>query len=131
MSVLLAATAAEPERGWGGPVALVIAGLVFWLGIQAHNRWKSTRETPSPTPTLIGGVTGVKPQVTAGSDTTTDTTPEGAAMAVRSLDDFVAGQVGKRPTMEIVREARRRFGKSQATVMRAIRKARGSSGVKP
>jgi hypothetical protein len=47
------------------------------------------------------------------------------------LDDFVAQQLDKRPTMDVVREAKRRYGKSQATVMRAIRKARGGRGAKP
>jgi hypothetical protein len=131
MRIVLAATSADPQYGWGKLVALFIAVAVFWALTQAHKRWVATREDPSPTPALDSGVTGVKPQVTAGSDTTSDTTPKGV-VAVRSpLDDFVAQQLDKRPTMDVVREAKRRYGKSQATVMRAIRKARGGRGAKP
>lgn len=131
MPVILAAAAAESDRGWGGPLALIIACAVFWLGTQAHARWKSTRENPSPTPALEGGVTGVKQQVTGGSDTSADTTAGRGAVAVRPLDEFVAEQVGQRPTMEIVRDAKRRYGASKATVIRAIRKARAGREVAP
>lgn len=131
MPILLTAAASQPEGGWGRPIALVVAGLVFWLGTEAHKRYRATRKDPSPTPALGSGVSGVKPQVTAGSDTTSDTTPKGAVAVRPPLEQFVAEQVGRRRTMEIVREAMRRYGVSESKVKRAMRKARGSQQAKP
>jgi hypothetical protein len=128
--IILAAAAADPQYGWGKLVALLVAVALFWLGSQAHQRWLSTRPDHSPTgqPEVSSGV---KPQINSGSDTTSDTTPRGAVAVRKPLDEFVAQQVGKRPTSEIVREAQRRFRASKSTVLRTIKKVSGGAGVKP
>lgn len=126
MSITLAAaTAAQPDAGWGRLVALLVAGLVFWAGAAAHQRFKQTRDNPSPT-ALGSGVSGVKPQVSAGPDTTSDTTGRGVRKG-SDLAVFVAQRAGKSPTMDIVREAKRRFGASKSATIRALKQARGQS----
>ncbi|WKU03766.1 hypothetical protein [Micromonospora sp. HUAS LYJ1] len=65
-TVLLAAAADEPTRGWGGPIALGIVGVIYVTAVTLHDRW--LRRDPSPTE---GGDpdTGVNAQVSAVSDT--------------------------------------------------------------
>lgn len=123
MSITLATAATGSDRGWGHLIALLGAALVFWAGTTAHRRWLTTRDNPSPT--AIGGVKNtVKPQVSGDSDSNDST----RAVVVRSspgLDEFVAARVGRQQPTQIVREAKRLFGKSEASIWRAIRKARG------
>jgi hypothetical protein len=55
---MLIAAATEPQRGWGGPVALAAACLIFWLFTLAYAKIKN----PSPPPP-----TGATPKpITAG-----------------------------------------------------------------
>ncbi|MFI6160407.1 hypothetical protein ACIA59_10705 [Micromonospora haikouensis] len=66
-TMLLLAADAEPTRGWGGPIALVLVVAVYVAGATIHAHFR-TRENPSPTG---DGDTdsGVNPQVTEVSDT--------------------------------------------------------------
>ncbi|MBM0275081.1 hypothetical protein [Micromonospora tarensis] len=68
---LLAATS-DPDRGWGGPIALLIAIVVFLtvIGIQEY----INPENPSPTGDQGSGVTA-NPKVNSVSDTD-DTEPD-------------------------------------------------------
>ncbi|WP_431895899.1 hypothetical protein [Micromonospora haikouensis] len=66
-TVLLAAAAEEPARGWGGPIALAAVAAVYIAGATLHHHFR-TREDPSPTGEGDSG-SGVKPQVTQVSDT--------------------------------------------------------------
>ncbi|XTZ18204.1 hypothetical protein ACQSSU_12920 [Micromonospora echinospora] len=69
-TTILAATE-EPNRGWGGPVALVVAVAAFYVIISVHHRIQEVRErrgNPSPTPPAGRGVSDTT-QVRAVSDT--------------------------------------------------------------
>ncbi len=121
LSDVLAAPA-DPPRTWGNLIGLVAAALVFWAGSAAHQRWKQTRENPSPAGDQKA-VEGVNPQVTAGSGPNDPST----AVAVRQatgLDEFVGQRVGRDRTSQIIRDARRTFRASESTVKRALRRAR-------
>ncbi len=127
MPVFLAATSADaPDAGWGRLVALIVAGLLFWAGSTAHQRWKETRESPSPA-ALESGAVSAKPQVAPLAPGTTGTGGTTGGKRAAELDLFVASRAGNARTMEIVREAQRRFGASRRTVMRAIKKAQGGA----
>lgn len=72
--MLTLAAAQEAPRGWGGPVAILAAVVVFYLFATTHQRIRDARRTPSPTPRGGRGVR-VKPQVRSVSDTD-NTTPD-------------------------------------------------------
>ncbi|WP_431976196.1 hypothetical protein [Micromonospora haikouensis] len=67
LTTITLAAAAEPDRGWGGPIALAIVAAIYVAGATIHAHFRST-EDPSPT---AGGDTGrgVTAQVSAVSDT--------------------------------------------------------------
>jgi hypothetical protein len=46
MSSFAAAASAEPQRGWGGPVALMVALALFWVFREVHR--KITNRSPTP-----------------------------------------------------------------------------------
>ncbi|QLQ38010.1 hypothetical protein [Micromonospora robiginosa] len=72
------AEATEPQRGWGGPVALLIAVVLFLLFIGVHYAW-TTIWFPSPTEEGDTDL-GVNSQVSSVSDTgdtDRDTSPWG------------------------------------------------------
>ncbi len=148
--MLYLAATAEPQRGWGNVTALIGAAVVFWLFTVGYRRWKQAPES-SPTTVALPAGDGIKPQLSAGVDPSDpaddpsrpalDATPAGAgtnrvavppaprpapAAAVgNDLDSWVKGQVvAQRRPVDIIREAGTRFGRSQATVKRAIKKAR-------
>lgn len=54
---MLIAAAEETQRGWGGPIALVVACLLFWLFVVVHRKITN----PSPTPPDHGGTKAVGP----------------------------------------------------------------------
>lgn len=60
------AAAAEPTRGWGGPIALAVVTTLWLVGANLHERWMRTH--PSPTPGEEPGVSDT-PQARAGADT--------------------------------------------------------------
>lgn len=74
---MLLAAASEPARGWGGPIALVVAFVVFRLFALAYTKIKN----PSPPPPPEGG----SRQITAGrsrfaiTDTPADPGPDPTA----------------------------------------------------
>lgn len=121
MSLILA-VAAEPNAGWGGPIALLITGAVFWAGTVIHGRWLASKN-PSPTDSQKA-VDGAKPQVGATGD------PNGPSTAVvvrkaAGLDTFVGERMARNErTSQIMREARRVYRVSETTIKRAMRKAR-------
>lgn len=121
-----AAAAAEPDPGWGNLVGLLVAAAVFWAFKEAHKRWLSTRDTPSPT-AIEGATAGAKPQAKAKVTPLLTPPPVGPGSGSKELDVFVAQQAGKARTMDIVREAHRRFGASRRTVLRAIKRAQGGA----
>lgn len=63
----LAATQ-EPARGWGGPVAILIAVAIFIAFAALHYTWQERRGLPSPTEEDAPD-TGVNSQVSVVSDT--------------------------------------------------------------
>jgi hypothetical protein len=64
--VLYAAASAEPARGWGGPVALLVAFLIFRIVVMPAGRWVMSKiGNPSPTPALPTAER-VKAQATVG-----------------------------------------------------------------
>lgn len=60
--------AQEPQRGWGGPVALLIAVAAFIALATLHDAWMRRRGLPSPTEGDDPD-DGVNPQVGSVSDT--------------------------------------------------------------
>ncbi|MFI6228862.1 hypothetical protein ACIBCR_16285 [Micromonospora echinospora] len=71
LTTTILAAAQEPERGWGGPVALLVAVAAFYVIISVHHRIQEARErraNPSPTPPTGRGVSDTT-QVRAVSDT--------------------------------------------------------------
>jgi hypothetical protein len=122
MPVVLA-VAAEPNTGWGGPLALVITVAVFYAFTQVYKRWKSV-DSPSPTdgPKALDGV---KSQATAGGDPV-DPTKVVAVRKGAQLEEFVGVRLANRDRpAQIIREAKRLHRVSEATVKRAIRRVRG------
>lgn len=123
ITTVLAATAAEPDAGWGKVSALIVAGLVAWGVTSAHQRWTADKKglpsSPSaPTPS------GVNPQVSAGSDPTSDPGRKGGAEGAGDLDVFVSGALTRARTNQVIRAAAARFKVSESTVKRAIRRVR-------
>lgn len=118
MEFVTLAVAAEQPQETGQMLALLITPLVFWAVVSAWGRYKKlTGENPSPTG-AEKVLTGTKPQVKAVGTTSSGTTSGRG----KELDVWVGQQVGRRNTMEIVREAKRRFGASKMTVLRAIKR---------
>lgn len=65
---MLLAVAAEPNRGWGGPLALLAAFVIFRVVVMPAGRWVMTKiGNPSPPPELPAG-SRLKAQATVGSD---------------------------------------------------------------
>lgn len=119
---IVVAAPAEPSAGWGRLVALMVTAALFYAFTQIHKRWKASRENPSPTDDRKA-VTTVKSQVRADSDSG-DSTKVVAARSATNIDTFVAERIGRLTPSQIVREARRRLGTSEASVWRALRRAR-------
>jgi hypothetical protein len=77
--VIVLAAASEPQRGWGGPVALLAALALFWLFREYHQRKIINR---SPTPPATGDpkpITAGRSRFTPVGGTTTrrpDPTPQ-------------------------------------------------------
>ncbi|MEV4708885.1 hypothetical protein [Actinoplanes sp. NPDC049316] len=63
LTIVMTAAQAEPQRGWGGPLAILAA----FAGIGLIHLFMERRRSPSPTPPR-GRRSGVNSQVTAGSD---------------------------------------------------------------
>lgn len=53
--MMLIVAAGETQRGWGGPIALVVACGIFWLFVVVHRKITN----PSPTPPAQGGVKAI------------------------------------------------------------------------
>lgn len=124
MTVVLAATAAEPNAGWGKLLALVITVAVFAAGASAHKRWLAVKGKPlSP---VGDGVTpkGINSQASGPADPAVTPSQEVATKADTDLDVFVAEQVGRVRPVDIIEAARARYRVSEATVKRRIRRAR-------
>lgn len=70
------AAAAEPTRGWGGPIALALVFVLWLTGATLHDRYLRTH--PSPTPAEEGSVsdTSQASAVSDTDDTDRDTTPD-------------------------------------------------------
>ncbi|MET7949203.1 hypothetical protein [Micromonospora sp. NPDC005324] len=152
MNTVLIAATAEPERGWGGPIAVLVALLLFglFIGIQEYR-------DPSPTEDEEGGVSAnlkVK-SVSDTDDTDRDTGWWGqirnvGGRRVRVVDELVDEELDlnlddedepetveaavarmtgeRRPYMEIVRHLMSVHGASESKAKRAIRNARAKRG---
>jgi hypothetical protein len=146
--------AAEQPAGWGRFLGLLAAVAIFCIGVRVHRWWVASGRT-LPSPKGRGSRVGrVKPQVSKGSDPNdpSDDPPAEEDVAEydwgsvsgrgnkvevvlrragepapsgQDLDGWVAQQLGKLRPAEIIREARRRFGASESTVKRRMRRARG------
>ncbi|MEU4777454.1 hypothetical protein [Micromonospora sp. NPDC023633] len=68
LTTTLLAAAEEPQRGWGGPIALGIVVVVWIAGATLHDWWMRTRGLPSPTEGDDPDIS-VNAQVSAVSDT--------------------------------------------------------------
>lgn len=73
---MLLAAATEPARGWGGPIALLAAFLIFRVVVMPAGRWVMSKiENPSPPPALPTAER-VKAQATVGSTDDGSNEPE-------------------------------------------------------
>ncbi len=109
-------------------LALVLAFIIFWVGVKVH-KWWVANHSPTDSTDPAGGV---KPQVGPGltpPDPTSGAAPgEGTAIYKPSsaVDTWLAQQAPGRGTNDVIREAVRRFGVSVSTVKRRLRKQRGT-----
>lgn len=138
LSSAVVLAAAEPQTGWGNPIALLLAAGLFWGFTHAYMRWKQLN-TDSPSPSdQTKALGGVNPQVSDTFDTSGKALGKGSqkgslpvpaspAGPVKPVEKFVATRDGKAPTEQIVAAAKARFGASRSTVLRALRKHRKSS----
>ncbi|MFI5839474.1 hypothetical protein ACIA8K_07140 [Catenuloplanes sp. NPDC051500] len=63
-----ATTGGEPQRGWGGPIAIVIAAVLAWAMHRGVQWWRENGTLPIPSPKrAIAGSVRKKPQVKAVS----------------------------------------------------------------
>ncbi|GIJ42631.1 hypothetical protein Vwe01_59560 [Micromonospora andamanensis] len=151
---MLTLAAETSSRGWGGPVALLVAVGAFVLFIGLHWLWMQHRGIPSPSGRGDTG-SGVKPQVSSVSDTDDTDRDTGwwgriverDGRRVRatapppnrddevdldlvdeepeSIEDAVGRMLDQgHPYMEIVRQVMDEFDVSEATAKRAIRDVR-------
>jgi hypothetical protein len=124
------AAAPQPTEGWGKLTGLLIAAAVGWLFVKGHQRWQqlhptSSTEPPADTPG------GVKPQVTACSDPTSDPTPgQGSGQGweeATPLSQWARDRVGRGDYRATVRAGMIKFKKSEATIKRALRRYKNGS----
>jgi hypothetical protein len=154
--LLLAAPAPAAENGWGGVLALLLTAGVFWGLVTVHRRWREEKANGGPvdhSPALPSAEpsNGLNPQVSgpvdpfepAGEPVSAEVgrsrdcevelvpsrTPPGTPTAQPAeLDRFVAARLRTQRPTEIISEAHRRFGRSRATVNRAIKRVRAGAG---
>lgn len=122
ISVIVAGATARADET-GQLVAVVVAGLVGWAGIEIHRRWAASRGIDL---TAADSKKGVKPQakvVSDTDDTSRDTTPDGSAGVTTepTLDEWLKANDGNHRTTKLVAAAMRKYGVSKATVMRTLR----------
>lgn len=124
--MLTLAARQEPHQ-IGNFLGLLAAILLAWAGYSIHQRWMRLQdEEPLSPASEPAALQGVKPQATAGTDTNLTPSPT-TETAVDELERFVEQSVGnKARTKEIVLAAKSRFGVSRSTVMRAMKRAKGS-----
>lgn len=126
--MIVLAAVVEQSRGWGGPAAIFLTVLGFSIVAGAHKRYLTVKDQPLPSSPAEVTSGGVKPQVTAGSHDPVDPagtpSPGGVAKAGNDLQRFVGKQLGRTRPADIIRAGKSRYGVSEATVKRAIRKAR-------
>jgi hypothetical protein len=71
VGAVIAAAASEPQRGWGGPVALLAALALFWLFREIHQR-KIINRSPTPPATADPkAITAGRARFTPAGGTTT------------------------------------------------------------
>ncbi|MEW2442769.1 hypothetical protein [Micromonospora marina] len=146
------AEAAEPQRGWGGPIALLVGVAAFLAFAGLHYWWQERKGLPSPTDDDDTDL-GVNEQVSAVSDTDDtdrDTNPWGRIVnrggrRVRVYDTGRDGELDLDltelnpetpeeaadrmdregvPYMEIVRTVMADYRVSESSAKRAIRDSR-------
>lgn len=110
--------------GWGKLAALVLAGLLFWAGKSAYERWIGLKNGGLSPTDKRRSRDGVKPQVGGTADTVLTPQERGVAVADNDLESFVREHVDRLPTKEVVRQAADRFRASKSTVLRRLREAR-------
>lgn len=121
--MILAATAERHQVG--NFLGLLIAAALIWAGYTVHQRWIRLRdEGLSPTAPATPPE-GVKPQISGPVDP--GMTPGGvvAKRGDADLDEFVRQQAGKIRRRDLITAATARFGRSESTIKRAIRRAKG------
>lgn len=127
--MIILAAVNEPNAGWGKLTAMLVTALLFWIGASIHQRWMTVKDEPLPPSSEGVALEGVKLQVGGGVsdpiDPTVTPSRKGSARGVGDLDVFVGKQVGQARPSQIIRTAKARFSVSEATVKRAIRRARG------
>lgn len=145
---LLTAPATGDDTGVGGVVALLVVLGLFVFGTTVYKRWQALHDA-SPTPQGSDGVIGVttlKRDPVDPTDPTTDPierewgavdyhgTRSRVAVAADTgpvtrpeFDRWVQAQLSANRPAAVIREAKARFGRSQATTKRAIRRARGEA----
>lgn len=121
----LLAAAQEPDAGWGKLTALLVAGLLFWIGVSMYERYTQVRGKPLPQAAERGALEGVNPQAIEGSDPKMTLSPAASPGGEPDLDGFVRTHAGRARPSKIIKAARKHFGVSESTVKRRLRRARG------
>jgi len=98
----------EPERGWGGPIAIGVALLVMWLFHLAMKRWGKI-DNPSP---AAGGEGGGRESwlvrwgfMPRGADPT-----EGDVDQEETLEDWLISSMGSMGWRDLINQAVAEFG---------------------
>lgn len=129
MMTTIAAATAQAEGGWAGPIAILIPFLLFWAATTGYRRWQEARQTTPSLPAGTDEIGTVKPQVSGDSDSDDSDLGSGGAEVVplrrKPVDEFVAANLDRKDTTQVVKEAQAATGASESTVWRAIKKFRG------
>ncbi len=129
MITTVAAHASQYPNGWGGPIAIVIPFLLLWAATTGYSRLKEARQESASPDGEAKSLETVKPQVSADSDSADSAAANGGGEVVplrtKPLEDFIAERVDRQNPTQIVQEATRRFGVSESTAWRLLRKLRG------
>lgn len=138
------AAAAEPSRGWGGPIAIVVALGVFGVIYMVMERLEELR-SPSPPP-RPSRVSDENPLLNEGSepDEPSGVVDRGAyiidygdgghrtnvrvrkAGPADNLEDWVRANDGRMRTADLIRHAQAGWRVSESTVKRVLRRVRAS-----
>jgi hypothetical protein len=132
MTTITLAASTPDNTGWGGPIAILIPFLLYWAATTGYQRWKEIRQPASPLPAGVQELGTVNPQVSGDSDSNDSDLGGGGGEVIplhrKPVERYVAENLDRKPTTQIVKEAKAVTGASESTVWRTIKKFRRGGG---